>query len=70
MKTIIQSIDYEARGVTRIDGRTIFVNNALPQEVVQIHITQDKKTYAQADVNQILLPSQIHGSLQHLKKFS
>ena len=58
MKTIIQSIDYEARGVTRIDGKTIFVNNALPQEVVQIHITQDKKTYAQADVNQILLPSQ------------
>ena len=29
----IISLDYESRGVAKIDGKTIFVHNALPQEI-------------------------------------
>ena len=31
---IIESLDHEARGVTRLDGKTIFVDGALPGERV------------------------------------
>lgn len=58
MQTQITSLDYEARGVTRIDNKTIFVNNALPREIVKIHITQDKGSFAQADCVEIVQPSE------------
>ena len=35
----ITSLDYESRGVAKLNGKTIFVNNALPQEIAQIRIT-------------------------------
>lgn len=58
MQTQITSLDYEARGVTRIDNKTIFVNNALPREIVKIHITQDKGSFAQADCLEMVQPSE------------
>ena len=53
----ITSLDYESRGVAKLNGKTIFVNNALPQEIVQIRITQDKAHFAEAQVEQIVQPS-------------
>ena len=46
----IISLDYESRGVAKIDGKTIFVHNALPQEIAQIRITQHKAHFAEAQV--------------------
>lgn len=54
----ITSLDYEARGVARINNKTIFVNNALPYETVDVSITQDKGSFAQADCVQIVQPSE------------
>ena len=53
----ITSLDYESRGVAKLGGKTIFVNNALPQEIAQIRITQDKAHFAEAQVEQIVQPS-------------
>ena len=32
---IIESLDHEARGITRLEGKTIFVEGALPGEEVE-----------------------------------
>ena len=53
----ITSLDYESRGVAKLNGKTIFVNNALPQEIAQIRITQDKAHFSEAQVEQIVQPS-------------
>ena len=53
----ILSLDYESRGVAKLNGKTVFVNNALPQEIAQIRITQDKAHFAEAQVVQIVQPS-------------
>ena len=33
---VIESLDHEARGITRLEGKTVFVEGALPGETVQI----------------------------------
>lgn len=58
MQTQIHALDYEGRGVTRLDGKTIFVNNALPLETVRIHVTKDKGSFAEAESSEIIKPSQ------------
>ena len=60
MKTLtltIDGFDYNARGVARHDGKTVFVSGALPGERVVARITADKKRYLETDAVQILEPS-------------
>ena len=42
---IIESLDHEARGITRLDGKTIFVEGALPGENVEFTSFKIKPTY-------------------------
>ena len=35
---IIESLDHEARGITRLEGKTIFVEGALPGEEVEARV--------------------------------
>ena len=55
--TTIFSLDYEGRGIARVDGKTIFISNALPQETVQFRLTQDKGRFALAVAEKIICPS-------------
>jgi len=60
MKTLtltIDGFDYNARGVARHDGKTVFVSGALPGERVVARITANKKRYLETDAVQILEPS-------------
>ncbi len=41
----------------KIDGKTIFISGALPQEEVSISITSEKKDYSIASIQKILTPS-------------
>lgn len=47
---LIEKMDHNGRGIARTDNKTIFVSNALPNEVVDIKITFEKKKIAEAEV--------------------
>ena len=50
IKTRIEALDHQGRGLTHHDGKVVFVPNALPGELVEIKIIDDKKNYAVAKV--------------------
>lgn len=54
---IIESLDHEARGITRLDGKTIFVDGALPGETVEYASFRRKPTYELAHLIEVLRPS-------------
>lgn len=53
----IQSLDNEARGITRLDGKTIFVDGALPGETVEYASFRKKPNYELAQLVQVLQES-------------
>ncbi len=57
MELEILKRDYEGRGIAKLDGKTIFVSNALPGEIVDASIIHDEKTYSIARTNSILKES-------------
>lgn len=54
---IIESLDHEARGITRLDGKTIFVDGALPGETVEYASFRRKPSYELAHLVEVLRPS-------------
>lgn len=54
---VIESLDHEARGITRLEGKTIFVEGALPGERVEYVSIRKKPTYEIARVERILKAS-------------
>jgi len=53
----IESLDMEARGVARRDGKVVFVEGALPGERVEAEILRRKPSYETARVGRVLRPS-------------
>ena len=58
---IIESLDHEARGITRLDGKAIFVDGALPGETVQYASFRKKSNYELAHLVSVLQPSVARG---------
>lgn len=54
---IIESLDHEARGITRLDGKTIFVEGALPGEQVEFVSFRTKPSFEVASTERILKAS-------------
>ncbi len=54
---IIESLDHEARGITRSDGKAVFVEGALPGEQVEFSSYRKKPTYELARVARLIRPS-------------
>lgn len=54
---IIHSLDHEARGIARLDGKAIFVDGALPGETVEFASYRRKPNYELANLVQVLKPS-------------
>lgn len=46
----VSTLDAFGQGVANHNGKTIFVKSALPNEIVDIQLTEDKKNYAKATV--------------------
>ena len=46
----IESLDHSGRGIGKLNNKIVFVNNALPGEIVEIKITNEKKNYIEANV--------------------
>lgn len=47
---VIESLDHEARGITRLEGKTIFVDGALPGEKVEYASYRKKPTFEMAQL--------------------
>lgn len=45
----IEKLDHYGRGIARIDGKTVFVENALPTETVIASITKEKKNFIEGE---------------------
>jgi 23S rRNA (uracil1939-C5)-methyltransferase len=56
---LVESLDQEGRGVAHVDGKTIFIDGALPNEIVRYQITRAKSDYAFANVSSILKQSSL-----------
>jgi 23S rRNA (uracil1939-C5)-methyltransferase len=54
---IIESLDQEGRGVAHAEGKVIFIEGALPGEVVTYNAYRKKPSFELAQVGQILKPS-------------
>ncbi|HEY8355218.1 MAG TPA: 23S rRNA (uracil(1939)-C(5))-methyltransferase RlmD [Methylophilaceae bacterium] len=54
---VIESLDQEARGVTHVEGKVVFIDGALPGETVSYQSRKRKPSYEFADVVEVLQPS-------------
>lgn len=57
MKLRIEKPIYGGAGLSRLDGKAIFVPFTLPEELVEARVTQDRGSYANAELVNILEPS-------------
>lgn len=53
----IDSLAFEGKGIAKLNGKIIFVRNAIPGDVAKIQITKNKTNYAEADLVEIIKPS-------------
>lgn len=53
----IESLDHEARGIARLEGKTVFVDSALPGEIVEYASFRRKPSYELAHLLAVLKPS-------------
>ena len=54
---VIESLDHEARGITRLEGKTIFVDGALPGEIVEYASFRRKPSYELAHLVTVISSS-------------
>ena len=57
LRATIESLDQEGRGVAHVDGKTIFIDGALPNEHVTYQSQRIKPSYEVANVVQVLKQS-------------
>jgi len=50
IKTRVEKLDHQGRGIALHNGKVIFIPNSLPDEEVEIKIIKDKKNYAIGEV--------------------
>lgn len=54
----ITSLDHNGRGIGKLNNKIVFVENALPGEIVDITILKEKKKYIEARVNKFIKKSE------------
>ncbi|KXW56201.1 23S rRNA (uracil(1939)-C(5))-methyltransferase RlmD [Ferrovum sp. PN-J185] len=58
IKTLqVESVDHEAMGIARLDGKVVFIDGALPNERVKAIITKEKPAFDLAQIDSVLSPS-------------
>ena len=53
----IESLDHEGRGVAHVDGKAVFIEGALPRELVQYQPSRKKKNFETATLVKVLRAS-------------
>ena len=54
MEVLIDRLDHQGRGITTVDGKITFVENALPGEAVDIKIVKSEKKINEAVLEKII----------------
>ena len=54
----IEKLSNLGTGIARVDGQVVFIENACPEDEVKIKITKVNKNFANAEIMEILEPSQ------------
>lgn len=54
MKIKIEDLSHDGKGVGRIENKVVFIENAYPEEVVEVEITKSKKRYSEGKVLEII----------------
>lgn len=55
----IESLDIEGKGVAHHDGKVVFVKDALPNELVEVQFTRQKKSYNNANLIRVIKQSSL-----------
>lgn len=58
MRVEIESLSFGGRGVARQDGKVLFVKGGIPNDVLDIKIIKDRGSYAEAVIEEIVVPSE------------
>jgi 23S rRNA (uracil1939-C5)-methyltransferase len=53
----VESLDHEGQGVARVDGRTVFIDGALPGETVRYRVRRSRTRFDTADLVEVLRSS-------------
>ncbi len=56
--TRVEKFSHDGRGIARIEGKTTFIQNALPDETVTFQYTQKKKDFDEGRLLSVIEPSQ------------
>lgn len=59
MTITIESLDHEGRGIARADGKTIFIEGALPGEEVTYRVFKKKPSYEMATLDRLIKPAHL-----------
>lgn len=54
---IIEKFSHDGRGLARIEGKTTFIEGALPDETVTYHILRKKRAFDEGNVLDVVVPS-------------
>ncbi len=57
MQVLITKLDHYGRGITKINDKIAFIENALPNEIVEVSITKENKKYIEGNATKIITPS-------------
>ncbi|NOQ65322.1 MAG: 23S rRNA (uracil(1939)-C(5))-methyltransferase RlmD [Methyloprofundus sp.] len=61
VKATIESFTHDGRGVTHVDGKAVFIDEALPGEEVEFIYTDSRKDFAEGRVETLLSASEDRG---------
>lgn len=54
MEVSVLKFDHFGRGIAKVNDKVIFIDKALPKEIVDIRITNEKKNYNEGTINRII----------------
>ena len=54
LRVHIEKFSHDGRGIARVDGKTMFVDGALPHETVVVQVVKQKKNYDEARVVEVI----------------
>jgi tRNA/tmRNA/rRNA uracil-C5-methylase (TrmA/RlmC/RlmD family) len=53
----VVDLSHEGQGIARLDGRAVFIDGALPGEIVEVQLLQKRKGVQEAKLLQVMQPS-------------